>query len=768
MEPPTSAPIDRKTTLAKRRRPGTWLLLIIVLVHLLFSNAVQAEDVPPTANDRDRPKVGLVLSGGGARGAAQIGVLKVLEELRVPIDYIAGTSMGAIIGGLYASGMSVKEIEFALLNIDWEDTFDDVPPRAELSFRRKRDDDLNLLKKRPGLKGGELQIGTGLILGQKFDIVLTRLTLPVAEVRDFNDLSTPFRAVATDITTGREVILDRGNLARAIRASMSVPGAFAAVEIDGRLLVDGGVSNNLPIDVVRDMGADVLIVVDISTPLYDRHELNSATAILDQLTGILSQRNAARQIATLSEADILIVPALSDISASDFTRVGDAIPTGIAAAERVRKRIAELSLTTQRYAQYLVNRNNRKPGSPIVQFVRLVNQSRLSDDFLMARIRLEVGRPLDMAQMEVDIDQLYGLDVFESIRYEIVREHEKTGVVIYAKEKSWGPNYIQLGFALSGDFEGESTFNISLAHTRTTINTLNGEWRTLLQGGKEPKIMTELYQPLDVDSRYYFTPKLLLLDKENLNIFEGERIVSEYRLSRYGLVLAAGRELGAWGDLRLGWRRYSGDADVRVGDPSLQGFEFEEGALFVRFSVDKLDNLRFPGSGVYSNLAWIASRERFGADDSFDQILFDTVATKRWGRQNLIAGMRVFTTLDDNAPIQNLFRAGGFQNLSGFKEDALSGQHYTLLRLGTTRRVNDISWLPVYTGASFEFGNVWQRAEDIALDKSLAGLSAFVGADTAIGPFYLAYGYAEGGHHSFYVFLGKRFRRKGELLFEGL
>ena len=220
-----------------------------------------------------RPKIGLALSGGGARGAAHVGVLRVLEELRIPVDYIAGTSMGSIIAGLYASGMTLDQIEHALVTMDWEHIFDDDPPREELSFRRKRDDDLYLVKAKPGIRDGELKFPAGLIQGQKFDLALRELTLPVAAVKDFDRLTIPFRAVASDIGTGQPVVLASGDLAKAMRASMAVPGAFAPAQIDGRVLVDGGITNNLPVSVVRDMGADIVIAVDISTPLASPDEV---------------------------------------------------------------------------------------------------------------------------------------------------------------------------------------------------------------------------------------------------------------------------------------------------------------------------------------------------------------------------------------------------------------------------------------------------------------------------------------------------------------
>jgi NTE family protein len=298
-------------TLVKIFSQTTILFLVFLFFSVDYGTAAEKGERNQDVRTTERPKIGLVLSGGGARGAAHIGVLEVLEEMHIPIDCIVGTSMGSIVGGLYASGMSPAEINEALATIDWEDAFNDNIPREDRSFRRKRDDDLYLIKHKPGIgDDGKIKLPTGFLQGQKIDLIFKELTLPVSDIKNFDQLNIPFRAVATDITTGEMVVFSSGDLAKSMRASMSIPGIFAPMEMDGRLLVDGGVSNNLPVDVARDMGAEIVIVVDISTPLKKREELTSALSITAQLTGILTRRNTEAQIATLSDKDILIVPPL--------------------------------------------------------------------------------------------------------------------------------------------------------------------------------------------------------------------------------------------------------------------------------------------------------------------------------------------------------------------------------------------------------------------------------------------------------------------------
>lgn len=724
------------------------------LGYLMVVIPVMAAESTPI--DGARPKIGLVLSGGGARGAAHIGVLQVLERERIPIDYIAGTSMGSIIGGLYASGKSLQQIEQLLTSIDWADAFVDSPAREDRSFRRKSDDDTYLVKHKAGFNNGQLEFPKGLIQGQKIDLILKNATLHVAHVQDFDQLGIPFRAVATDIATGHEVVLSQGDLAQALRASMSIPGGFSPVLLDGKLLVDGGISNNLPISVVRAMGADIIIAVDISTPLSRQDQLISVLSITQQLSGILTRRTTEEQLLTLTPRDVLLVPDLGEISTADFADAHLAIPKGTQASEAKITELRALSVDVQTYAQGQQQRFKPKRSVPIIDFVRVNNRSRLSDDVLLNRIHVQTGAALDIPQLESDIGAIYGMELFESVRYELLEEDGKTGLILHVRERDWGPNYLQLGLALTGDFKGENSFNIGLAYTRTAINDLGGEWRSGLQLGESPGLFTEIHQPLDTRTRYFVAGKLLYA-KQNWSIFYDAHINAEYRLGRGGLELATGREFGTWGEARIGLRRLSGKLEVRVGDPTLPDLDFDMGELFVRLSMDTLDDANFPHSGNSGTLEWLSSRKALAADTDYDQILLAIGHARSWGKNTLLAGVRFNTTLDENAPLQGLFRGGGFFNLSGLQPNQISGQHYGLLRAAYYRRINELQWLPTYLGATLEYGNVWQDHSEIKFDNLITAGSLFLGVDTGLGPLYFAYGKAEAGRTSLYMFLGRLF-----------
>src|SRR5216683_1694802 len=317
-----------------------------------------------------RPRICLVLSGGGARGMAHIGVLKVLEDLKIPIDCIAGTSMGAIVGGLYASGMTAIDIDATMRSLDWQEAFHDAPPRRDLAFRRKQDDRNFLVRLPLGLQHRKILLPKGFIQGQKLQETLRQLTLPFSNSTDFDLLPTPFRAVATDLETGNAVVMDKGDLAIAMRASMSAPGVFAPVELNGRLLVDGGLAENLPIDVARGMHADILILSDVSFPLQPRAALDSALTISNQMLAILVRKDADRQRATLGPADILIEPAIGTASSTDFSASAATISAGENAARNMLSRLATLSVDDAAYREYLARRAAREPGLPEIKFVR--------------------------------------------------------------------------------------------------------------------------------------------------------------------------------------------------------------------------------------------------------------------------------------------------------------------------------------------------------------------------------------------------------------
>ena len=733
----------------------TTFISFLVLAWPFVQPVLAGEPATEPASSK-RPRIGLVLGGGGARGAAHVGVLKVLEEMRIPVDYVVGTSMGSIVGGLYASGMTPEEIEREIRAMDWDDLFRDNPDREDRSFRRKRDDDLYTFKAKLGFNDGAVEIPLAYIRGQKFDLALNRLMLPVVDVKNFNKLAIPYRAVATDLETGKEVVLASGSLPKAIRASMAVPAAFDPVEIDGRLLVDGGLVNNVPVSVARAMGADVFIVVDVGAGLYGREDIKSALQVTSQLTGFLFSLNSEPQLKTLTARDVLLQPALGDIGGGSFDRAAEAMPIGEASARAAQDALRRYSLDESQFARHLAARGRGRPGPAVMDFVRIENHSRISDEIIAEQISVKPGELLDVAQLERDIGRIYGLEIFESVRYEVAREEGKTGLLIIAKEKYWGPGYLQFGVAASNDLQGNSSFRVGVLHTLTQINALNGEWRTGFQLGDEPGIFTEIHQPLDTQLRYFVAGRVLYGNR-NINVFDNDgNKLARYQLSAYGVELGAGREFGTWGEGRLGFRRESGEAEISIGAPA-PTIDVERGEVFLRLSDDKLDNLYFPRTGHYGRVEYRAADDSMGASRDYDQLIANYIHAFSAGSNTFIGVLAGATTEDDNAPLNSLFQLGGFMRLSGLQDNELTGQHAGLASLVYMRRLAKMQLFGAYAGASIELGNVWQDSDDVSHDNSITAGSVFLGFDTPIGPLYLAYGRTDTGDDSFYIYLGPRF-----------
>jgi len=705
---------------------------------------------------KPRPRIGLVLSGGGARGAAHIGVLRVLEEHRVPIDCVAGTSMGALVGGLYASGLSPAQLDSVISTTDWTQAFADNIPRADRSFRRKRDDDLFLVKHKPGFRGGRFLLPAGILDGQRVDLLLKRLSLPVLPVRDFDRLAIPYRAVAADIVTGDAVVLDRGDLALAMRASMSIPAAFAPREIDGRLLVDGGIVNNFPIDVVRRMGADIVIAVDIATPASGREDLCSVSAISTQIATLASELNKQRQIASLDSADVLIRPDLGGITVASFDRAAEAIPMGTHAAEAAAGRLERLALPPAEYDAYRAARAARAPAcAPLVPAaVRIVNRSRLADEVIARRLGIVAGAPLDPARLEKALDRVYGLELFESVYYDVAPGAGGDTMTITARERAWGPNYLQAGVAVLEDFE-HPNFNLALAYSRTAVDRLNGEWRTGVQVGQEPAAWTEFHQPLDPGLRTFVEIEARAAER-NLNLFDpGGHKRSELGISRFGGTLAAGTEIGAWGEWRCGIVRESGRIHVQSGDAGIPGSTYDTGEAFTQLFFDRLDEIAFPHRGGSLRVRYSAGLEALGSRASYEQWDAEATGAATRARFTGTIGALFGTTLRSDAPLERSFCLGGLGLLSGLEQDERIGQHALLLRAMLDRRLIDLPVLPVYAGLSGEYGNVFSSRSSIGLADGIAAGSVFLGFETVLGPLCLAYGRADGGRSNYYLTLGQ-------------
>ena len=344
-------------------RLGSWVA-IVLLASYVVPSAVLAGQPPcgPSARlvPEGRPLVGLALGGGSARGLAHVGVLEWLEEHRIPVDVIAGTSIGGLIGGAYATGRSVAEVRALIEGIDWDAMFRGEVAYALKTFRRKEDRRDFPVRLDLGLRDG-LRLAPGLDPGHEVELFLSRLAVPYAAPTCSDDLPIPFRAVATDIEAATVVELDEGSLATALRATMAIPGIFQPIERDGLLLADGGLLNNVPADVTRTMGADVVIAVNVSAPLEKRAALRSLVSVANQAIGVMMVERTRAVLET--HADHVITPALEDIGADGWREFETIRARGYAAADAVAASLAVLSLAPEAWARHLEARRRRRSSA---------------------------------------------------------------------------------------------------------------------------------------------------------------------------------------------------------------------------------------------------------------------------------------------------------------------------------------------------------------------------------------------------------------------
>jgi NTE family protein len=713
-----------------------------------------------------RPKVALVLSGGGARGLAHVGVLKILERERIAVDLIVGTSMGAIVGGLYASGMKADDIERELRAIRWDEVFASRVERQELPERRK-DQDLEMSAALElGWRAGELRVPQSAVSSMGLETLLRRYTLPVRTITDFDRLPIPFRAVATDMETGEPVELSGGDLAIALRSSMSVPGVFSPIERDGRILGDGGLVNNLPVDLARSHGAEVVLAVNVGTPLSGRETLGSVLGLTAQMINILTEQNVQRSIASLSAKDVLIRPDLQRLGAGDFDKAAELMARGQAAAGAMVKRLAAWSLEPQAYAAW--RRSTASPATPrlALSFVTLEGSGLTDVQRLEAQLQSRVGQPFDAATAEQDARRLAASGDFLRADYRLVKRQQGDGLVFEVEDKPWGPHYFRFGIDLSTNFAGRSAFNLKIAHDRRWLSASGTEWRSRLHLGESPLLATELYHPLRWNEQLdadWFISTWGRAELKQLTSFndQGDELAQYNRTVRQ-LGMDLGRAFGAWGTARAGLV-----LSAQRTSPRLLGAQapllgradvWREAALNLRVAADQLDYALFPQRGWRAEIGLQAGqRSGNGSTEAMHRLQLSGTWVSTWGRDTLNLNAQAALSDEGGNAQVGRFTLGGFHNLSGYAAGHLNGNHLVLMRATWYRRLQQSVALTrgFFVGATLEAGNVWMEHGQVSLSNLKVGNSVFLGADTGLGPMYLGITHAPGGSTGLVFFIGR-------------
>jgi NTE family protein len=698
-----------------------------------------------------RPKICLVLSGGGARGITQIGVLKVLEELRVPVDCLVGTSAGAVIGGAYASGASPDEIERAIRGADWDDLLTDQPARFNRSVYAKELDRAGIGSREVGIRGSSIALPRGVVIGQHLQFYLQTLVAPAGRGA-FDELPIQYRALATDFETGRLVVLDHGDLAGAIRASMSVPGAFAPVEIDGRTLVDGGLVRNLGVDVARGLGADVVIAVNVGSPLLKREDLRSLFSAAEQTLNILVEQNVDVSLASLGPHDVLISPDLGELGVGDFAHGADHISAGELAARSVAAALAPLALSEADYASW--RRTQRRARVPPHYDRVVVDTSALVRVPPVSISRLLGGEP-DPAHPDVAINTLLGTDDFELVEGEVRPGPDGTTLILRPVEKPSGPDYLRVGGQLNANAGGTSAFTLYADQRSTWLTDSGLEWRNRASLGQLDSLASELRQPLD-SARDVFVAPRLLASQELRDLYVGSDSIGTYRVRQLRLGLDLGLRIGNLGEVTAGLEGGSGAAARTAGVALGPDVRDRIGALHATWVLDRLDSLDFPRQGFLLTGEAELARRILGGADVYDRISLEAEQAFGSERSSLLLAARYQTALGGQLPLYEQFTLGGFLNLSGLALDQEVSSRITFLRAVYRWRVATFSALlpALYAGVSIEAADLGARPGGVSPGQ-LYGGSTFLSADSALGPLYLGIGVAEGGFASLYLYVGR-------------
>jgi len=705
-----------------------------------------------------RPKVGLVLGGGGARGGAHIGVLEVLEELRIPVDCVAGTSMGALVGGAYAAGIPPAHMREKIGATDWSTIFDDSAGREEVDLRHKQLDDRFFSALEFGVGAGGLRYREGAVAGQKIKLFFNSLVRSEAGDRNIEELTLPLTLIATDIGTGGRVAMRSGNLTSAMRASMSVPGVMAPIVREGKKLVDGGLVDNVPIQEVRDRcGAEAVIAINVGSPLSKPEEVGGLLSVVGQMVNLLTEQNVAASLKLLGPRDVYMRPELGDITAASFERQLDAAAIGRATALAHAEALRRYSVTP---AEYELWRNRLQAATHTagarIDEIQIGETRYVNRNTVREALAQKEGEPLDVAKLDKDLIRIYSGGDLQTIDYSVLTEREKRILKVTPVEKPLGPDYVRFGLNLYSDFRGDARYNVRALFRRSWLNSLGGEWLAAAQVGSDQRLATEIYQP--IEPRQVWFVRAFIDGQNGIGALysEGKR-VAEYKTTSVSAAAETGLNLGVMGQVRLGWLERRTRAELETGDPILPEGDQRVGGALATLALDTYDYAFFPTRG-YKVDAEVFEAERV-SDGGQKYGRAELRLGGAWSIRDLILvgvaerGKATHGVL----PISDLYSLGGPRRLSGFANGQMRGDDYAYGRLEAQYKLTKpipLLGLQMIAGVQAEAGKMNRLVTEPQLAGWQQSFGVYLAANSAFGPFYLGYSDARNGKGRFYFFLG--------------
>jgi len=716
---------------------------------------------------KERPRIALVLSGGGARGGAHVGVLRILEQNNIPIDMIVGTSMGSFVGGLYAAGKTPDEIDEMLTTTVWEDYIRSQFNREDTPIRVKQYDYIYNGRMRFGLNSkNEISLPTGMLNRQPLLFKMLSETQDVEHIKNFDDLPIPFRAIATDIENGNEVILSSGSLSKSIYASSAIPGGLQPIDIDGKTLIDGGVSDNIPIMIAKRMGADIIIAVDVSEHFNPNLNVNSYFGVLGQLVNILMRKNADFSISLMGIDDILITPDLDGFSGLDADKYTEIIRRGEnATIEMYDSSLRALSISDDEYEVYKSKyRKKIISQQRIISKILIENETYIGDESIRQRLNFKVGDVINEDLIRKDLIHLYNMTIFDSIDYQIKTIDGENIITIIAKP-SWNANAdVRFSINLEDDFEGHSSYRAKLGYTMHGLNELGGEWRNDFEIGQQQKVYTEFFQPLDAMQRYYIKPSILYNKWIDLIPLNGGN--QEVKLYTIGTDIAVGAHIATDYKFEIGISMNKEKNEVVDAFSGYKRIEkYQSRPIYITALVDNLDNYNFPSTGIKAIARYIKEFETLGSDFTYSQLYAEVEKPFTYKNNSLVGFFKtgITTNVQPNLlSVRDGFFLGGMFNLSGYKSYNFMDNNMIFGALKYRYRIKDGGFLgsvgvPLYAGLTVESGGTWSDSSSLKMNNIHLAGSIYLAADTFLGPFYITYGRAESNNQTVYLSLGKKF-----------
>ncbi len=701
-------------------------------------------------------KIGLVLSGGGARGLAHIGVLQWFEENHVPVDYITGTSMGGLIGGLYAMGIPIQDVVALIKKIDWKQAFARGPTYEQLSFRRQEDRRNDQVEFELGAKHG-ISLPTGLSSAHYISLIIDRLTLPYFAISSFDDLPIPYRCMATDFLDAESVTLKDGSLASAMRATMSIPGVFPPVEREGRVLVDGGLLDNIPTNAMLEMKPDVVIAVDIGSQLGDYKAIQTLGGILAQATTVMTIENDRRN---LRLADIILAPELGNRSILDFSAIDKVIELGYLSAETKAASLRRFALDEEAWHKHQAAIAARKRAAPLAaDGIEVTGVNGRARAIIRRQLEVFAGKPLDVEKLEAALTRYTGQGRYEALDYGFARPSpgsQKNILVITVREKMHAPPTLDFALELEASDIADIKLSVGSRLTAYDVTSYGSEWRNDIKVGFRSVFATELFQPLGQHG--IFAAPRAYYRRGIENVFApASPGAADYMVNRTGM----GLDLGylAWhSEFRVGYDLSHYAADVHSGTPPEKSVRGNVSVVRARWAFDGTDSAAVPTRGLrlVSEGRWFLAAPL--SEGGFPQAEINSLfAQPVSSRGSIFVGGRFGTTFRRDAPAELAFTLGGPWRLGAYDREEFRGNHYFLTSLGYQHHVSDLPPLwggKIFAASWFDAGGAFQ---DLASpDVKYQGSAGFI-METRLGPFSLVGAVGKGGRGKVYFTFGRFF-----------